>query len=78
MTRPGDVYVRRDGSPGAIKVVGVDDASGAVLIADAAEFGPVMGVDPAGIARHYTLQQPAAAQHASGGWETPIEDVIAG
>lgn len=71
---PGDVYERRDGSPGAIRIVGTDEATGAILITGM-EFGPVYGVAAAGIARHYERKQSAPPAPVE--WATPIEDVMA-
>lgn len=69
---PGEIYARRDGADGAIRIVGVDSASGAVLITSASEFGEVFGVTAQSIGRHYALKQSAGAPSA---WETPIEEL---
>lgn len=71
---PGDIYERRDGGPGAIRIVGIDEATGAIIITGM-EFGPVYGVDRVSLARHYQRKQAAAPAPAD--WATPIEEVIA-
>lgn len=71
---PNEVYVRRDGSGPAIRIVGIDEGSGgAVLITEADTFGPVFGVAASGISRHYTLKHAAPAP---GKWATPFEEVV--
>ncbi len=75
---PGEVYARRipaetDDGFNEIKIVGVDQATGAVLITSATEFSEVYGVDPGSVARHYALKRAA---DAPGAWETPLEEVV--
>ncbi len=75
---PNEVYARRhpaeaDDGFNEIKIVGIDQATGAVLITSATEFGEVFGVDPGSLMRHYALKQTA---EAPGAWETPLEEVV--
>lgn len=74
---PGEVYVRRqpaaaDDGFNAVRVVGVDQATGAVMITSATELVETFGVDPGSLMRHYALQQAADAPTP---WETPLAEV---